>query len=125
MSRTALVVDDSNSIRQMVGFILRGAGFEVIEGCDGKDGLDRLSTTPGERVDIVITDLNMPNMDGLQLIKALRAKATMRFTPILMLTTESAQERKLEGKAAGATGWIVKPVDPDQFLQVIAKVLPA
>jgi two-component system, chemotaxis family, chemotaxis protein CheY len=120
MPRTVLVVDDSTSLRQMVTFTLKGAGFDVIEGTDGRDALTHVQ---GKAVSLVITDLNMPVMDGMTLIRELRAKPEFKFTPILMLTTESQQERKLEGKAAGATGWIVKPFQPDQLLQVISKVV--
>lgn len=122
MAKTALIVDDSTSMRQMVGFTLRGAGFEVIEGGNGQEGLDKLATAG--KVDIIITDLNMPVMDGLTFIRQARTRAALRFTPILMLTTESQDGRKAEGKAAGATGWIVKPFQPDQLLKVIQKVLP-
>lgn len=125
MGRTALIVDDSTSMRQMVGFTLRGAGFTVIEGSNGQEALDNLAKAPGGKVDIIITDLNMPVMDGLALIRQARALPATRFVPILMLTTESQESRKVEGKAAGATGWIVKPFQPDQLLRVIEKVLPA
>ena len=125
MSRTVLIVDDSTSMRQMVGFTLRGAGFTVIEGSNGQEALDNLAKAPGGKVDIIITDLNMPVMDGLTLIRQARALPSTRFVPILMLTTESQESRKAEGKAAGATGWIVKPFQPDQLLKVIEKVLPA
>ncbi len=124
MGKTALIVDDSSSMRQMVGFTLRGAGFTVIEGSNGQEALDKL-TAGGGRVDIIITDLNMPVMDGLTFIKQVRTRTLMKFTPILMLTTESQESRKAEGKAAGATGWIVKPFHPEQLLKVIEKVLPA
>ena len=107
-------------MRQMVAFTLKEAGFEVIEGCNGQDALTRVQ---GKTVSLVLTDLNMPVMDGMTLIRQLRAKAEFKFTPILMLTTESQQEKKLEGKAAGATGWIVKPFQPEQLLQVISKVV--
>jgi two-component system chemotaxis response regulator CheY len=112
-------------MRQMVGFTLKGAGFTVIEGGNGQEALDKLSGAPGGKVDIIITDLNMPVMDGLTFIKQVRTRAMLRFTPILMLTTESQESRKAEGKAAGATGWIVKPFHPEQLLKVIDKVLPA
>jgi two-component system, chemotaxis family, chemotaxis protein CheY len=120
VSKSVLVVDDSTSMRQMVSFILRNAGFDVIEGSDGRDALSRIQ---GKSVSLVLTDLNMPVMDGMTLIRELRAKPEFKFTPILMLTTESQQEKKLEGKAAGATGWIVKPFQPEQLLQVIGKVI--
>ena len=119
---TALIVDDSASIRSIVGFTLRTAGFEVIEGVDGQDGLRQLETA---RVDLIITDLNMPVMDGLTFIRNVRARLATRYTPLLMLTTESQAAIKQQGKAAGATGWIVKPVHPEKLLEVIAKVLPA
>ena len=120
MSKKIMTVDDSNSIRQMVGFTLKRAGFEVLEAVDGKDAISQLDTTT---IDMMITDLNMPNMDGIELIKELRTKPQYKFIPIVMLTTESQDEKKQEGKAAGATGWIVKPFKPDQLLAVINKVL--
>ncbi|RMH05938.1 MAG: response regulator [Nitrospirae bacterium] len=122
MGKTVLIVDDSVSMRQMVAFTLQGAGFEVIEAGDGKEAVSKLNG--GAKPNLVITDLNMPNMDGIALIKAIRGMAAHKFTPILMLTTESAEAKKKEGQAAGATGWIVKPFNPDQMLQVIKKVLP-
>lgn len=120
MSKKALVVDDSTSMRQMVVFTMQSLGFETIEGCNGQDALDNVK---GNQVDVVITDLNMPTMDGMTLIRELRAKPEFKFTPILMLTTESQGSKKQEGKAAGATGWIVKPFVPDQLVQVINKVV--
>jgi len=120
VSKTVLVVDDSTSMRQMVTFTLKGAGFDVIEGSNGQEALTRAQ---GKTLSLVLTDLNMPVMDGMTLIRELRAKAEYKFTPILMLTTESQQEKKAEGKAAGATGWIVKPFQPEQLLQVIGKVV--
>lgn len=121
MSRRALVVDDSTSMRQMVGYTLTQAGFEVREGANGQEGLDRLDSGP---VELIITDLNMPVMDGLTFIKAVRSRPAFKFTPILMLTTEAGDARKQEAKVAGATGWIVKPFDPEKLLQVVGKVLP-
>ncbi|MGI4791609.1 MAG: response regulator [Janthinobacterium lividum] len=125
MAKTALIVDDSTSMRQMVAMTLKGAGFEVLEGGNGQEALSKLGTAPGSKVDLIITDLNMPVMDGLAFIKQVRTQAASRFTPILMLTTESGDGRKAEGKAVGATGWIVKPFHPEQLLKVIQKVLPA
>ena len=116
-----LAVDDSASMRQMVAFTLKGAGHEVCEACDGVEALKTAQTRTD--FDLVISDINMPNMDGISLIKALRGLATYKFTPILMLTTESGTDKKSEGKAAGATGWIVKPFNPDQLLATIQKVL--
>src|SRR5579875_307823 len=103
-------------MRQMVGFTLRGAGFQVLEGANGQEALEKLSAAPGGKVDLIITDLNMPVMNGLDFIKQARTRPALRFTPILMLTTEGGDSRKAEGKAAGATGWIVKPFHPDQLL---------
>lgn len=123
MNRTALIVDDSRTMRQMVAFTLTNAGFTVIEAEDGKDAVKKVSG--GVKMDIVVTDLNMPEMDGITLIKELRKMNTFKFTPILMLTTESTVEKKNEGKEAGATGWIVKPFNPDVLLKTIAKVLQA
>ncbi|KAF0189452.1 MAG: two-component system chemotaxis family response regulator [Desulfobulbaceae bacterium] len=120
MAKKIMTVDDSASVRQMVSFTLKGAGYEVMEGCDGKDALAKLSAG---KVDMVITDLNMPNMNGIELIKALRANPAYKFVPIVLLTTESQDTKKQEGKAAGATGWIVKPFKPEQLLSVIKKVL--
>ena len=120
MSKKIMTVDDSASVRQMVSFTLKGAGYEVSEAQDGRDALNKLS---GAGVQMVITDLNMPNMNGLELIKALRAKPECKFMPIVFLTTESQAEKKNEAKAAGATGWIVKPFKPDQLLAVVKKVL--
>jgi two-component system chemotaxis response regulator CheY len=116
-----LIVDDSISMRQMVGFTLREGGFEVLEAEHGQDALDKLK---GSSVDLVITDLNMPVMDGITLIQNLRKQPAMKTKPILMLTTEGLPEKKAQGKAAGATGWIIKPFDPEKLLQTVAKVLP-
>lgn len=115
-----LTVDDSASMRQMVAHTLKSAGHEVLEAADGEQALQ---VARGKAFNLVITDVNMPRMDGIALIKQLRALAGYRFTPILLLTTESGQDKKLEGKAAGATGWIVKPFNPDQLLATIRKVL--
>lgn len=120
MSKTIMTVDDSASVRQMVAFTLKDAGYAVLEAVDGKDALGRLA---GAGVDMVITDLNMPNMDGISLIRALREKPEFKFIPIVMLTTESQAEKKMEGKSAGATGWIVKPFKPEQLIAVVKKVL--
>ena len=119
MSKTIMTVDDSRSVRQMVAFTLQQAGYTVVEAVDGRDALAKLSA----QVNLVITDLNMPNMGGIELIKAIRADASYKFMPIIMLTTESQMDKKQEGKAAGATGWIVKPFNPEQLVAVIKKVL--
>lgn len=115
-----LAVDDSASMRQMVSFTLKGAGHEVIE---AGDGVQALAEAKKGKVDLVLTDVNMPNMDGITLIKELRTLPDYKFVPILTLTTESGQDKKMEGKSAGATGWIVKPFSPDQLLATIKKVL--
>lgn len=119
MSKKALTVDDSKTMREMVSFTLKSAGFEVIEAEDGQHALSVLGDQP---VDVIITDLNMPNMNGIELIKALRDKPSYKFTPILMLTTESDDSKKNEGKTAGATGWIVKPFNPEKLVQVVNKM---
>ena len=116
-----LAVDDSASMRQMVSFTLKGAGHDVTEASDGVEAL-RVAKNQ-TKFDLVISDINMPNMDGISLIKELRALPEFKFTPILMLTTESGVDKKSEGKAAGATGWIVKPFNPDQLLAAVGKVL--
>jgi two-component system chemotaxis response regulator CheY len=115
-----LTVDDSASIRQMVCFTLRKAGYEVVEAVDGKDGLGKAGSG---KFDLIITDLNMPNMDGIEMITAVRKLPGYPFTPILMLTTESQAEKKDAGRKAGATGWIVKPFDADQLISVIQKLV--
>ena len=120
MANTALVVDDSTSMRQMVSFTLKESGFDVIEGANGQEALNNVS---GKSVNLVVTDLNMPVMDGMTLIRELRAKPDFKFTPILMLTTESQDSKKQEGRSAGATGWIVKPFNPEQLLQVVNRVV--
>lgn len=121
MPRTVLVVDDSITIRQMVSFTLKQAGFGVLEATDGQDALERLE---GAAIDLVITDLNMPRLDGIGFIRQMRKRAASKYTPVLMLTTESQEAKRQEGRAAGATGWMVKPFHPDKLLTVIGKVLP-
>ena len=120
MAKTILAVDDSGSLRQMVAFSLNAAGYQVIEAVDGQDGLNKART---QVVDLVLTDQNMPNMDGLTLIKSLRAMESYKSVPILMLTTESSDEMKSQGRAAGATGWLVKPFDPKRLIDVVKKVI--
>jgi len=120
MAGVILAVDDSASMRQMVNFTLKGAGYDVVQAVDGVEALEyaRLHS-----VDLVLTDVNMPRMDGITLVKELRALPSYRYTPMLVLTTESSQDKKMQGKQAGATGWIVKPFNPDQLLATIARVL--
>ncbi len=117
---TVLTVDDSASMREMVVFTLKSAGFDVTE---AEDGVDALEKAKGQRFNLVLADVNMPRMDGIQLIRSLRELPDYKYTPMLMLTTESTADRKAEGKAAGATGWLVKPFDPDQLVATIKRVL--
>ena len=119
MTKKILAVDDSKTMRDMVSFTLKNAGFDVIEAEDGNAALAVLN---GQKVDLIITDLNMPNMDGFGLIDALRAQPMYKFTPILVLTTESDNLKKERGKASGATGWIVKPFNTEKLIQVVNKV---
>jgi len=115
-----LAVDDSASLRQMVAFTLKEAGHEVVEATDGVEALDLARTAAA---DLVISDVNMPRMDGISLVRELRGLPDYKFTPILLLTTESSDDKKQEGKAAGATGWLVKPFDPEALLTTIKRVL--
>ena len=122
MAKTILAIDDSTSIRQMVAFTLKSAGYTVIEAADGVEGLAKANEN-AQAIDLVLTDQNMPNMDGLTLIKTLRGLAPFSATPILMLTTESGDAMKMQGRDAGATGWLVKPFDPHKLLEVVKKVI--
>jgi two-component system chemotaxis response regulator CheY len=122
MAKTILAIDDSTSIRQMVAFTLKSAGYTVIEAADGQEGLEKANANAGS-ISLVLTDQNMPKMDGLTLIKTLRGMPQFATTPILMLTTESGDAMKSQGKAAGATGWLVKPFDPHKLLEVVKKVI--
>ena len=119
MTKRVMTVDDSKTMRDMVAFTLRSAGFEVSAAADGKEALRLLAANP---VDVVITDLNMPVMDGVSLIRALRAEPKFRSVPILMLTTESDSTKKAEGRSAGATGWIVKPFNPEKLVEIVNRV---
>lgn len=120
MAKTILTVDDSASIRQMVTFTLKSAGYEVTEAVDGQDGLDKAKS---KSYNLILSDQNMPRMDGITLIKNLRALPQYKATPILMLTTESGDAMKTAGRAAGATGWLVKPFDPQKLIEVVKKVI--
>ena len=122
MAKRVMAVDDSATVRQVLQMTLEGAGYEVIEAVDGKDALNKLV---GTQIDMMVTDLNMPNMDGIELIRNVRQSPGNRFMPIIMLTTESQPEKKQEGKAAGASGWIVKPFKPEQLLAVVRMICPA
>jgi two-component system, chemotaxis family, chemotaxis protein CheY len=122
MAKTILIVDDSASVRQVVGIALRGAGYDVIEGRDGQDALTKLT---GQKVHLIISDVNMPNMDGITFLKNVKQMPAYRFTPVIMLTTESQEEKKREGQQAGAKAWVVKPFQPAQLLGAVEKlVLP-
>lgn len=120
MPKIIMTADDSASVRQMVAFTLKQQGYEVVEAVDGRDALTKLAT---QKVDMLITDLNMPNLDGLGLIRGVRAGGINRMVPIIMLTTESQETKKAEGKTAGATGWIIKPFKPEQLIGVVRKVI--
>ena len=120
MGKCILTVDDSSTMRQMIVFTLKEAGFEILEAGDGMEALERAK---GQKLSLVITDVNMPRMDGITLVKELRSLPEFRFTPILVLTTESGMDMKQKGKEAGATGWIVKPFSPEKLLEVVNKVL--
>ncbi len=122
MAKTILAIDDSTSIRQMVAFTLKSAGYAVIEAADGQEGLNKANANVGV-INLVLTDQNMPVMDGLTLIRTLRSLPQFTTIPILMLTTESSDAMKMSGKAAGATGWLVKPFDPHKLLEVVKKVI--
>ncbi len=122
MAKTIMIIDDSASIRQVVGITLKKAGYEAMEASDGKDAISKLT---GQKVHLMICDVNMPNMDGISFLKAVKQMSNYKFTPIVMLTTESQVAKKQEGKAAGAKAWIVKPFKPEQLLAAVEKlVLP-
>ncbi len=122
MAKTIMVVDDSASLRQVVSIALRGAGYDVLEGSDGKDALGKLT---GQKIHLIISDVNMPNMDGITFVKEVKKHPTYKFVPIIMLTTESQEGKKQEGQAAGAKAWVVKPFKPEQMLTAVSKlVLP-
>ena len=119
MAKTIMIVDDSASMRQVVGIALKGAGYAVIEGRDGKDALTKLA---GQKIHLIISDVNMPNMDGISFVKAVKQIPAYKFTPIIMLTTESDVSKMQEGKAAGARAWVVKPCQPEQLLDAVQRL---
>ncbi len=122
MAKTILIVDDSSSVRTVVSTALKSAGYNVIQGCDGKDALSKMT---GEKIHMIISDVNMPNMDGIEFVKEVKKLPNYKFTPICMLTTESEASKMQEGKAAGAKAWIVKPFQPPKLLAAVEKlVLP-
>ncbi len=120
MAKTILIVDDSPSLRQIVAMTLEGAGFEVIQAGDGKIALSKLD---GKKIHLVISDVNMPNMDGITFVQEMKKLAAYKFTPVIMLTTESQEAKKREGQAAGAKAWVVKPFQPAQMLAAVAKLI--
>ena len=121
MPKTIMTIDDSPTIRQMVKFTLKTVGYEIVEAVDGPSALAKLSV---QKIDLFLSDINMPGMNGLELIRKIRAMPAFKFTPIILLTTESDQAKKQEGKAAGATGWVVKPFTQEQLIAVIKRVCP-
>jgi two-component system, chemotaxis family, chemotaxis protein CheY len=120
MAKTILIVDDSASVRQVVSITLRGAGYEVVTGVDGKDALTKLD---GQRIHLIISDVNMPNMDGITFVAEARKLPAYKFTPVIMLTTESQEEKKRQAQAAGAKAWVTKPFQPEQMLSAVAKLI--
>jgi two-component system chemotaxis response regulator CheY len=119
MAKTILIVDDATTVRTVVGAALKTAGYEVIEGLDGKDALGKLT---GQKINLIITDLNMPNLDGIGLVNAVKQHPNYKFTPIIMLTTEGQEDKKKAGQAAGVKAWVVKPFQPEQLLAAVAKL---
>jgi two-component system chemotaxis response regulator CheY len=119
MAKTIMIVDDSASMRQVVGITLKGAGYDVLEGIDG---LDALAVLKGQKVHLIISDVNMPNMDGISFVKAVKLLPAYKFTPIIMLTTESEENKKVQGQAAGAKAWVVKPFQPAQLLMAVQRL---
>ncbi len=122
MAKTILIVDDSTSLRLVVGIAFKSAGYEVIEGCDGKDALKKLD---GKKIHLIVSDVNMPNMDGIQFVTEVKKMPAYKFTPIIMLTTESNEAKKREGQAAGVKAWVVKPFKPDVLLNAVEKLILA
>ena len=120
MAKTIMIVDDSASLRQVVGIALKGAGYDVLEGCDGSDALSKLT---GQKVHLIISDVNMPKMDGITFLTAVKQMPAYKFTPVIMLTTESEESKKRQGQAAGAKAWVVKPFKPDLLLSAVQKLI--
>lgn len=120
MAKTIMIVDDSASLRQVVAIALKGAGYDTLEACDGKDALNKMT---GQKIHLIISDVNMPNMDGITFVKNVKQHPSYKFTPIIMLTTESQDDKKKEGQAAGAKAWVVKPFQPQQMLDAVSKLI--
>lgn len=119
-NKTIMIVEDSATMRQMVGFTLKRNGYTVVEAEDGRDAIEKINLQP---LSMIISDVNMPNVDGIEFVRTVRSNAKHKFTPIIMLTTESQESKKLEGREAGATGWIVKPFSPDHLMAIVKRVL--
>lgn len=119
MAKTIMIVDDSASMRRVVGIALKAAGYDVIEGCDGRDALAKLT---GQKVHLIISDVNMPVMDGITFLKAVKQMPAYKFTPVIMLTTESEESKKREGQAAGARAWVVKPFQPERLVDAVQRL---
>jgi len=120
LKKTILIVDDAASMRGLVAMTIRNNGYDVIEACDGKDALSKIQ---GKKLNLIVTDLNMPNMNGIELVLAVKKLPAFKFTPVVMLTTESDESKKMQGKAAGVKAWVVKPFKPDVLLKVIQKII--
>lgn len=120
MAKTIMIIDDSASIRQVVNLTLKKSGYDVIEAIDGKDALGKLD---GQKINLIICDVNMPNMDGIAFLRELKQNPGYKFTPVIMLTTESQEAKMQEGKAAGAKAWVVKPFKPENMLSAIEKLI--
>jgi two-component system chemotaxis response regulator CheY len=120
MAKTIMIIDDSASLRQVVAIALKGAGYDVVEAGDGRDALNKLT---GQKINLIICDVNMPNMDGITFVKEMKALANYKFTPVIMLTTEGSEEKKRAGQAAGARAWVVKPFRPEQMLDAVSKLI--
>ena len=120
MAKTIMIIDDSASLRQVVAIALKGAGYDVIEAGDGRDALNKLT---GQKINLIICDVNMPNMDGITFVKEMKTLANYKFTPVIMLTTEGSEEKKRAGQAAGARAWVVKPFRPEQMLDAVSKLI--
>ena len=120
MAKTIMIIDDSASLRQVVAIALKGAGYDVVEAGDGRDALNKLT---GQKINLIICDVNMPNMDGITFVKEMKTLANYKFTPVIMLTTEGSEEKKRAGQAAGARAWVVKPFRPEQMLDAVSKLI--
>jgi two-component system chemotaxis response regulator CheY len=123
MAKTILVVDDSASLRQVVAIALNGAGYEVLQACDGRDALDKLAKLDGQKIHLIVCDVNMPVMGGIEFVTEVKKSPLFKFTPVIMLTTEGNEAMKERGRAAGAKAWVVKPFSPPQMLNAVSKLI--